>query len=187
MYHQVIALSHDKIEASRGPLSTFSESPSRRLEIRIGKFGMTDFFDANSVGGDSHLQFMNWAVDQNGAYDYTADSRGYTWGILAEYQSPKWGLRFAEALLPGPENGGPLVWNLRQANTSNVEFELHRGFLKKKDGIIRLLAYVNNGNMGIYQYANEQYLQGQVRVRTSQTILCKSRRSTASESTLSRF
>ena len=162
MYHQVIALSHDKIEASRGPLSTFSELPSRRLEIRIGKFGMTDFFDANSVGGDSHLQFMNWAVDQNGAYDYTADSRGYTWGILAEYQSPKWGLRFAEALLPGPENGGPLVWNLRQANTSNVEFELHRGFLKKKDGIIRLLAYVNNGNMGIYQYANEQYLQGQV-------------------------
>jgi high affinity Mn2+ porin len=52
-----------------------------------------------------------------------------------------------------------LVWNLRKANTSNLEFELHRGLLPKKDGIIRLLAYVNNANMGIYRYANEQYLQ----------------------------
>jgi high affinity Mn2+ porin len=162
MYHQVIALSHDKIEAARGPLSTFAELPSRRLEIRVGKFSITDFFDLNSVGGDSHLQFMNWAIDQNGGYDFTADPRGYTYGVVAEYQSPKWGLRFAEALLPGPDLGGPLVWNLRHANSSNIEFELHRGFLQKKDGIVRLLVYVNNGNMGIYQVANEQYLEGKI-------------------------
>src|SRR5271166_1491635 len=100
MYHQVFALSHDKIENARGPLSTFSELPARRLELRFGKFGMADFFDVNSVGGDSHLQFMNWAIDQNGGYDYAADTRGYTWGLILEYQSPKWGLRFAEALMP---------------------------------------------------------------------------------------
>jgi high affinity Mn2+ porin len=159
MYHQVFALSRDKIEAARGPLSTFQELPSRRLELRIGKFGMVDFFDVNSVGNDSHLQFMNWAIDQNGAYDYAADTRGYTWGVILEYQSPKWGLRFAEALLPTVANGIDLVWNLRNANASNIEFELHRGFLKKKDGIIRLLSYINNANMGIYQVANEQYLE----------------------------
>ena len=164
MYHQVIALSPNETEAARGPLSTFSMLPKRRLEIRIGKFAMTDFFDTNAVGADSHLQFMNWAVDQNGGYDFTADPRGYTWGVLTEYQSPRWGLRFAEALLPGPNNGDNLEWNLRKANTSNVEFELHRGFLKKKDGIVRTLFYVNNGNMGIYQYANQQYLRGEVSV-----------------------
>jgi high affinity Mn2+ porin len=162
MIHQVIPLSPSRTEAARGPLSTFSTLPTRRIEVRIGKFAMTDFFDTNSVGGDSHLQFMNWAVDQNGGYDFTADPRGYTWGVTAEYQSPRWGLRFAEALLPGPKNGDNLEWNLRKANTSNVEFELHRGFLKKKDGILRVLSYVNNGNMGIYQYANEQYLAGKV-------------------------
>src|SRR5262249_23371222 len=59
MYHQVIALSRDKIEADRGPLSTFSELPSRRLEVRLGKFAIVDFFDVNSVGTDSHLQFLN--------------------------------------------------------------------------------------------------------------------------------
>ena len=164
MYHQIIPLSPNRTEAAPGPLSTFSTLPTRRLEIRIGKFGMTDFFDVNGVGGDSHLQFMNWAVDQNGGYDFTADPRGYTWGIIAEYQCPKWGFRFAEALLPGPNNGDNLEWNLRKANTSNMEFELHRGFLKKKDGIVRLMAYVNNGNMGIYDYASRQFLEGKVPV-----------------------
>ncbi len=162
MYHQVIALSPTKTENARNPLSTFSELPTRRIEIRIGKFSVTDFFDTNAVGSDSHLQFMNWSVDQNGGWDFTADPRGYTWGIYAEYQSPKWGLRFAEALFPGPNLGDNLEWNLRKANTSTFEFELHRGFLPKKAGIIRVLSYINNGNMGIYQYANEQYLSGKV-------------------------
>ena len=60
--------------------------------------------------------------------------------------------------------GDNLEWNLHKANSSTWEFELHRGFLRKKDGIIRVLSYLNNGNMGIYNYANEQYLGGQVTV-----------------------
>jgi high affinity Mn2+ porin len=164
MVHQVIALSHEKDEADRGPLSTFSELPKRRIELRVGKFGITDFFDTNAVGSDSHLQFMNWAVDQDGAYDFTADARGYTWGVLAEYQSPRWGLRSALALESGPQNGGPLVWNLHLANTFNTEFEWHRGPLPKKPGIVRLLGWVNHANMGVYQYAIDQFLEGKTPV-----------------------
>lgn len=63
--------------------------------------------------------------------------------------------------MPGPQNGGPLVWNLRKANTSNAEVELHRGVLRKKDGIIRLLGYLNHANMGVYSEANERYLKGE--------------------------
>jgi hypothetical protein len=162
LYHQVISLSPTTTEAARGPLSTFSVLPERRLEIRIGKFSMTDFFDNNAVGSDSHLQFMNWAIDQNGGWDFSADPRGYVWGVYAEYQSPRWGLRFCEALNPGPNNGDPLEWNLHKANTSTFEFEWHRGFLPQKDGIVRVLSYLNNGNMGIYNYANRQYLSEQV-------------------------
>jgi len=50
------------VESERGPLSLFTELPARRLEIRAGKFSMVDFFDLNSVGSDSHLQFNNWTV-----------------------------------------------------------------------------------------------------------------------------
>ena len=159
IYHQVFALTSEKTENARSPLSTFGRLPARRIEFRFGKFAMSDFFDLNSVGSDSHLQFMNWAVDQNGAYDYAADTRGYTFGLILEYQSPKWGARFGEALMPTVANGQDLQWNLRKANASNFEVELHRGFLKKKDGAIRVLAYVNNANMGVYQRANEQYLE----------------------------
>ena len=93
VFHKVIALSDKRIEAERGPMSTFSELPERRLEIRAGKFSTVDFFDLNSVGSDSHLQFMNWSTAQNGAYDYAADTRGYTWGVVGEYQDQ--GLRLS--------------------------------------------------------------------------------------------
>ena len=61
------------------PLALAAQVPARRIEIRAGKLGMADFFDVNAVGSDSHLQFTNWTVDNNGAYDYAADTRGYTY------------------------------------------------------------------------------------------------------------
>ncbi len=75
MFHTVIALSDDKVENTRSFLSLFDELPRRRLELRIGKFSMPDFFDINSVGSDTHFQFLNWTTDNNGAFDYAADTR----------------------------------------------------------------------------------------------------------------
>src|ERR1700687_4324947 len=86
MIHQIIPLSSETADATRGPFSLATRLPMRRLEIRAGKFGMADFFDVNSVGSDSHLQFSNWTVDNNGAFDYAADTRGYTFGLIIEYQ-----------------------------------------------------------------------------------------------------
>jgi len=160
MFHSVVPLSPQRVEGGPGPLSTFSELPARRLEFRFGKFGIVDFFDVNGVGSDSHMQFMNWAIDQNGAYDFAADTRGYTWGGIIEYQAPTWGFRSAEALMPTVANGINMQWNLRRARGESYEFELHRGILPKKDGMIRLLGYTNYGNMGSYREAVNQYLEG---------------------------
>src|ERR1039457_1485827 len=110
MIHKVFALSQDKIENQRNYLSLFDELPRRRLEIRFGKFSMPDFFDQNSVGSDTHFQFNNWTVDNNGAFDYAADTRGYTIGVMADYEDRNWGFRFAEALMPTVANGIDLVW-----------------------------------------------------------------------------
>src|SRR3984957_11546456 len=68
MIHRVFALSKDKVENQRTAFSLFEELPRRRLEIRVGKFSMPDFFDINSVGSDTHFQFINWTTDNNGAY-----------------------------------------------------------------------------------------------------------------------
>src|SRR5579864_4778294 len=134
MIHKVFALSKDKVENSRSFLSLFDELPRRRLEIRFGKFSMVDFFDLNSVGSDTHFQFANWTVDNNGAYDYAADTRGYTVGLVAEFQDRNWGVRFAEALVPKVANGIDLVWRPWQVHAENFEYELRKGIIPKKSG-----------------------------------------------------
>ncbi len=162
MIHKVFALSKDKIENQRNFLSLFDELPRRRLEIRFGKFSMADFFDQNSVGSDTHFQFDNWSVDQNGAYDYAADTRGYTVGVVADYEDRNWGFRFAEGLMPKVANGIDLVWRPWQVHAENWEYELRHGVLPKKAGVVRLLAYTNYANMGIYRDAIAQFQEGLV-------------------------
>src|SRR5271165_2625321 len=151
MIHKVFALSKDKVENQRSYLSLFDELPRRRLELRVGKFSMPDFFDVNSVGSDTHFQFINWTTDNNGAYDYAADTRGYTVGVTADYEDRNWGFRFAEALMPKVANGIDLVWRPWQVHAENWEYELRRGLIPKKSGVVRLLAYTNYANMGIYR------------------------------------
>lgn len=151
MIHHVFALSKDKVENQRTAFSLFDELPRRRLEVRVGKFSMPDFFDINSVGSDTHLQFTNWTIDNNGAYDYAADTRGYTVGATADYEDRNWGFRFAEALMPKVANGIDLVWKPWQVHAENFEYELRHGLIPKKSGVVRLLAYTNYANMGIYR------------------------------------
>jgi hypothetical protein len=160
MIHKVFRLSKDKIENDRNALSLFDELPRRRLEVRFGKFSMVDFFDINSVGSDPKYQFTNWTVDNNGAYDYAADTRGYTVGATADYEDRNWGFRFAEALMPKVANGIDLVWKPWQAHAENFEYELRHGFIPKKGGVIRLLAYTNYANMGIYRQAIANFEAG---------------------------
>jgi hypothetical protein len=164
MIHKVFALSKDKVENPRNFLSLFEELPRRRLEIRFGKFSMPDFFDLNSVGSDTHFQFNNWSVDNDGAWDYAADTRGYTVGMVADYEDRNWGFRFAEVLMPTVANGIDLVWRPWQVHAENWEYELRRGIVPKKSGVIRLLAFTNYANMGIYRDAVAQFQEGLVPV-----------------------
>jgi high affinity Mn2+ porin len=157
MIHTVISLSKDKVENTRSYLSLFDELPRRRLELRFGKFSMPDFFDINSVGSDTHLQFINWTTDNNGAYDYAADTRGYTIGLTADFEDRNWGFRFAEALMPKVANGIDLIYRPWQVHAENFEYELRRGAIPKKAGVVRLLAYTNYANMGIYRDAIIQF------------------------------
>lgn len=157
---KIIPLSHESVEVDRGPLSLFTTLPARRLELRVGKFGMVDFFDVNSVGSDSHLQFMNWANDNNGAYDYAANTRGYTWGAIVDYQDRRWGARFAESLMPKTANGINLDANITRAHGENFEIEFRRKFLPRRPGTLRLLSFVNHANMGSYGEAIDAFRAG---------------------------
>jgi hypothetical protein len=161
MIRQIVPLGRETVETERGPFSLSTRLPVRRLELRAGKYGTADFFDQNSVGSDSHLQFLNWTVDNNGAYDYAADTRGYTYGVIAAYYDRNWSFQFSEALMPKVANGIDLDWNLRRARAENYELDLHPKLGDDRNTTIRLLAFENHANMGVYKTAINNFLTGQ--------------------------
>ena len=160
MWHLVIPLSSKKESSTRTPFSLFSTLPERRLELRFGKLSIVDFFDLNTYGSDTNLQFMNWAVDNTGAYDYAADTRGFTFAAMLEYHDRRWALRFAEGLMPKVANGINLDADPGRARAENIEFELHRTVLPHHEGIVRLLSFVNHANMGSYRVAIRNFQAG---------------------------
>ena len=163
--HQTIGYSPKMVKVERRPFSLATEAPERRLELRAGKMGLPDFFDLNSIGTDSHLQFLNWTTDNNGAWDYAADTRGYTNAAIVEYDDKVWSARYGVALMPTVANGIDFDWNLKRASGQNVEVEWRHGLLggllaPERKGVVRALGYVNHAHMGLYRDANKAYLAG---------------------------
>ena len=160
MFHQTIPLSRRYTAVTPGPLALAPSVAVRRLEFRFGKLSTADFFDLNAIGSDSHLQFMNWTADNNGAFDYAADTRGYTYGLVAEYDDARWSLRFGEMLMPTVANGIKLDWSLPRARAENYELELRPALIPERGTTLRLLTFVNHANMGNYRDSNGSYLAG---------------------------
>ena len=160
MFRYVFALSDQQEDADVGPLAMLRSLPVRRLEIRVGKMSLADFFDVNPVGSDSHFQFANWTAVNNGAWDFAADTRGYTYAAYLEYDDHSWAIRFAEALMPTVANGIALDGNLTRARAENLELEFHPHVISDKAAQVRLLSYVNHANMGDYGEAIDLFLAG---------------------------
>jgi high affinity Mn2+ porin len=160
---QVIPLSDTRQPHDRDPIHVLRTLPERRIEIRAGKLSTVEAFDLNAIGSDSHLQFMNWAIDNNGAYDYAADTRGYTLGVTAEYAEPGWSLRLGEMLMPTVANGIDYDFDVAHARGENLELELHDD-LGGRPGTVRLLGYLNHARMGRYADAIAAVERGEVAV-----------------------
>jgi len=160
--HQTIGFT-DKlvdVDGGRTPFSLATKVPARRLDLRIGKMSLPDVLDLNSIASDSHLQFQNWTVDNNGAWDYAADTRGYTTAAVLEYDDHAWSARYALAAMPTVANGVDLDYALRRASGQNMEFELRHSFIPGRKGTMRALAFVNHAHMGSYREAINAYLAG---------------------------
>jgi len=161
MLRQVIPLSKDSVEEERDPFHLATSLPARRIEFRVGKFDLADFFDLNSYGSDSHLQFLNWTVDNDGAWDYAANTRGYTDGVMLEYDDHWWTARFAEVLMPKVANGINLDADIARARAENFELEARGKIIAGRAGVVRLLSYLNHADMGNYEQAIDLFLAHQ--------------------------
>ena len=162
LYHQTWALGAETPETvanDRVPWSSATRAPVRRFDLWVGKLSTVDLFDQNAAGGDSHLQFLNWTVDNNGAFDYAADTRGYAYGVAGELHESRFSLRAGVETMPKVANGIDLDLRLDRARGQNVEAEV-RPTLAGRDGAVRLLVYRNVADMGSYREAIAGFLSG---------------------------
>lgn len=121
-----------------------------RLTVVAGKFSLNDYFDDNTYSHDPRTQFLNWALMDNAAWDYAADTRGYTWGLYLELHLTQWSFRFAIVQEPTVANQLDLDPHLLHANSENYESE-YRYNLFARPGKARLLFFTNHADMGNYQ------------------------------------
>jgi high affinity Mn2+ porin len=128
------------------------DRPLNRYSIYAGRFSITDFFDDNNYTHDPRTQFMAWGVMYNGAWDYPADTRGYTWGIVHEVHTRSWAFRYGIAAEPKFANGPQFDRRLFRDHGQVAEVERRYAF-RKRAGAIRVLEYDNRAQAGNYAAA----------------------------------
>ncbi len=137
----------ESVESDENQLS--GKRPTRRYTITAGRFTLTDFFDDNRYTHDPRTQFLGWGIMFNGAWDYPADVRGYTWGWVHELHLRNWSFRYGSAAMPREPNG--LRFDRRLFVNRGDVFEVeHRWSVSKHDGAIRALSFLNHADAGRY-------------------------------------
>ncbi len=123
---------------------------ANRIVVTLGKFSVLDVFDNNPYAGDPRSEFMNWALMANGAWDYPADTRGYTSGLAVDYRRDDWSIRGGSFMMPAVANGPVLDKDIRKAHGEVIELE-NRYAVASRDGTLRLLGFMNHADMGRYR------------------------------------
>ena len=124
----------------------------RNLTLTLGHLSAKDIFDTNAYSNDGRSQFMNWVLVANGAWDYPADTLGFTNGAAAELNTHAWRGRLGIFQVSKVANGIRLDWNLAHAWSAVGEIE-RRCTPKGHPGALRLLAYDQRAHMGSFQAA----------------------------------
>lgn len=124
--------------------------PADYIKFFGGRFCLADFFDGNPYNHDPRSQFMNWSFMSAGAWDYAADTRGYTWGAGSEWKKKNWRAALAFTMEPAIANALVMDKNIPKALASQIEFT-HFHTINNKAGQIQATFFFNRAHMGNYE------------------------------------
>ena len=145
----MVPLGSETAHLERGQDQIAGVEATRRLEFKAGWLSAADDFDHNRYSGSTRTQFLNWSLWQNTTWDYAADTRGYTYGVVLGYISPQWSLKYGMYAMPTVANGQTLE-TLKRAREQNLELTLAPAAVST---VMRLLAYLNTARLGDYREA----------------------------------
>lgn len=156
---QTIGLGGGVEHIEDGPNQIKGNVDKRRVTLTYGWVSALDYFDSNRYSHDPRTQFLNWSIMAAGAYDFAANGRGYTYGVVGEYFDAGWTVRLARLAMPKSPNGMSLDYQLTQQYGDTVEVEREHKLLGQ-DGAVRLLLFQNRGIMAKFSDAVNQAQQG---------------------------
>ncbi|WP_025883086.1 carbohydrate porin [Segatella paludivivens] len=154
-FRQVLPLTQETVSQTSDSNQLAGDLPTKYLAFTIGKIGIADFFDDNKFSHDPRTQFMSWALMDSGAWDYPANTRGYTPSLVLELVTPKHELRYGMSLVPLTANGNKMNWNISKSCSYTLEYT-HRYNLNELAGAIRLLTFFTTTKMGNYRQSINQ-------------------------------
>lgn len=151
---QVIPLGGATVNVASSANQLAGTRSTNNLTLTVGKFAAVDIFDTNRYAHDPRADFLNWTAIEAGAFDYAADSWGYTFGAAAEWQQEWWTLRGGVFQLSAIPNGKVIgvqssQYELLMEGEARHQWHGHPGKVK-------LLVYSNHGRMGSYRDALAQ-------------------------------
>jgi high affinity Mn2+ porin len=137
----------EKVESDLGQLA--GERDISRVTVQAGKFAVQDVFDNNAYANDPRVDFLNWSIWAAGAFDYPADSVGYTWGITAELNQPSWAVRAGYFLVANQPDTN--VYDLALISRNGYVGELEMRYQPfDRRGTTRLGVWLTNAFAGSY-------------------------------------
>jgi high affinity Mn2+ porin len=147
---QTFDLGGGRVTNESGPNELAGTRDRDVLAVTVGRLSVTDVFDGNRYAHDPTERFFNWALFASGAWDYPADTRGYTWGVLADFAVDWWSVRAGIALEPKYANLAQMDWRIGKSHGLMAEYEARYGAGGRK-GAASLLLFFNQARMGSYQ------------------------------------
>jgi high affinity Mn2+ porin len=147
---QTFGFGGEQEEFAGGPSQLAGKVDVSRLTLQVGKMAVTDIFDGNAYAKDTRKDFMNWSMWAPGAFDYSADKVGLTYGATAELNQKQWALRSGYFLMQSVSNSNSFDTNVFQRGTYVLELET-RYSLFNQPGKLRTIAWLNSAFSGSYR------------------------------------
>src|SRR5205085_5796746 len=105
---QTFGLDGDVERVEAGPNQLAGIRDIDRITLTVGKMAATDQFDDNRYSHDPRTQLLNWSLMFDGAWDYPANTRGYTYGGTAELNTRYFAFRYGLFGEPTEANGSEI-------------------------------------------------------------------------------
>jgi high affinity Mn2+ porin len=147
---QTFGFGGEQEELASGPTQLGGKADVSRLTVQAGKFAVVDIFDANAYAKDTRKDFMNWSMWAPGAFDYSADKVGLTYGATAELNQKQWALRAGYFLMLGQSNSNNFDTRVPERGSYVLELET-RWSLFSRPGKLRTIGWFNSAFSGSYR------------------------------------